>query len=127
MSASIDDPLSEAWVAALVEASGDRSGPSGLVAITIGKTKRAVLDIVDGCVVADRSCGTDGDALEADEADVTVPVTKAQLGALIQGEESLAQAFMRGDVKPVGSTGPLLALVDLFEDDGFRARLAASA
>jgi putative sterol carrier protein len=114
------EALSDEWVAAVVEASAPRAGNgrSGLVAITIGKTKRAVLNIVDGQVTPAGE-GVDGDVA------VSIPVTAKQLTALMDGEESLAQAFMRGDVKPEGATGPLLAAVELFEDDEFRQRLAA--
>ena len=110
------EPLGEEWVAAVVEASADRSvaGASGVVELTIGKTKRAVLEIVDGRVSG---------PIEV-EPPVTIPVTSKQLGAIVDGSDSLAQAFMRGDVKPVGATGPLLAAVDLFEDATFRQRLA---
>lgn len=107
--------LDDAWIEAAVEASDHRSGPSGVVAIAIGKTTPAVLDIVEGRVVG---------AGAADEAGVTIPLTAAQLEAIVTGAESLAQAFMRGDVKPEGATGPLLAAIELFEDDRFRTRLA---
>lgn len=111
--------LSEEWVAAMVEASADRSAPgaSGVVAFAIGKTKQAVVEIVDGRVTG---------AVD-DEPPVTIPLTAKQLSALVDGSESLAQAFMRGDVKPVGATGPLLAAVELFEDANFRQRFAALA
>lgn len=110
--------LSAAWVEALATASADRSGPgtSGVVAVAIGKTKRAVFEITDGRVLRSR---TD------QEPGVTIPVTAKQLAAVLDGSESLAQAFMRGDVKPEGATGPLMAVVELFEDAGFRQRLAA--
>ena len=115
------DALSEAWVAALVEASRDRSGAGtgvgGQVVITIGKTKRAEFQVVDGRVI---EAGVDGDG-----DGVTIPVTAKQLAAIVDGTESLAQAFMRGDVKPVGPTGPLLAVIELFEDASFRRRFAA--
>lgn len=112
--------LSDEWVAALAEASADRSAPglSGSIAIAIGKTKRAAFEIVDGRV----------SPVAADvEPGVTIPVTAKQLAAVLEGSESLAQAFMRGDVKPAGATGPLMAAVELFEDSTFRQRLAALA
>ncbi|MGI9615837.1 MAG: SCP2 sterol-binding domain-containing protein [Acidimicrobiales bacterium] len=120
MGAEAIDALSDEWLAAVATASAPRAGTgrSGRVAITIGKSKRAVLDIVDGEVKA-------VDEAIDDEPAVTVPVTAKQLVAVIDGDESLAQAFMRGDVKPVGATGPLLAVIELFEDDDFRQRLAA--
>ena len=61
---------------------------------------------------------------EAEEAPVVLPLTTSQFERIVAGEESLAQSFMRGDVKPAGATGPLLAAVDLFEDAEFRGRLA---
>ena len=108
------EPLSDAWVGAIAEASADRQGRSGVVAIAVGKKKLAVLDITEGRV-----------AVGADpaSAEVTIPVTGSQLEAILSGEESLAQAFMRGDVKPEGATGALLAAVELFEDAEFRLRL----
>lgn len=108
------EPLTDEWVEALAEASVDRRGRSGVVAIAIGKKKLAVLDIIEGRVAV-------GAAPEA--AAVTIPVTGKQLDAILSGEESLAQAFMRGDVKPAGATGALLAAIELFEDTDFRQRL----
>ena len=115
------EALSEEWVAAAIDASDHRIGSSGVVAIAIGKTKKAVLEIVDGRVAAGRSLGSE----DPDDVGVTIPLTGKQLDALVSGEESLAQAFMRGDVKPVGATGPLLAAVELFEDEQFRQQLAS--
>ncbi len=117
--------LSAAWVAAMIEASEDRSGAGsgdgGHVAIAIGKTKRAEFRIVDGRVLEAQGT-TDS---ESDElVGVTIPMTAKQLAAIVDGTESLAQAFMRGDVKPEGATGPLLAAIELFEDASFRQRFA---
>jgi len=53
-----------------------------------------------------------------------VPLKGAQVEALLDGEESLAQAFIRGDIKPVGATGALVGLVELFEDEKFRTEFA---
>ncbi|MGF1599563.1 MAG: SCP2 sterol-binding domain-containing protein [Acidimicrobiales bacterium] len=109
--------MSDDWVAALVEASAGRTGlgRTAVVAFAVGQTKQAVVTIVDGRVE-----GPSGDA-----PGVTIPLTAKQLAAIVDGSESLAEAFMRGDVKPEGSTGPLLAAVELFEDASFRQRLAA--
>lgn len=110
--------LDEAWVAAVVRASAaveatvDRSG---VVEFTLGKTKRAVLDVVGGRVTGPS---------ERDEADVSIPVTAAQLTSFEDGTESMSKAFMRGDLKPVGSTGALLPVLALFDDPAFRAALA---
>ncbi|MEM7276407.1 MAG: hypothetical protein AAF547_25265 [Actinomycetota bacterium] len=112
--------LDDAFVAGLVDASAGvgAAGRSATVAITIGKTQSAILEIVDGRVVGGRV----GPA-EEDEVGVTVPVTGDQLAAFCDGSASVAQDYMRGDLKPVGSTGALLAFVELFENPDFRAGL----
>ena len=109
----------EQLAGAAVAASAGRSvaGLSGVVALNLGK-QAVGLEIVDGRVVGPASPG---------EAAVAVPLTGAQLSALVDGSLSMAQAFMKGDLKPEGATGPLLALIELFEDGEFRRQLAASA
>ncbi len=107
------EPLSEEWIDALVAASaaaaadqvGDRSG---VIELTIGRKRRAVLRMVDGRVVGP----FDGDD---DEIDVSVPFTDDQLRAYLTDDDSIARAYIRGDVKPVGSTGPWLSFVELVE------------
>ena len=108
--------LDDQWVASLVEASaavdGDRSA---VVAVTIGKKQQAVLNIEAGKVVG---------VGDEEAVSVTVPVTSDQLRSFADGSESVAKAYMRGDLKPVGSTGALLAFVELFENPAFRDQLA---
>ncbi|MEM9131637.1 MAG: SCP2 sterol-binding domain-containing protein [Actinomycetota bacterium] len=112
------EPLSAEWVTSLVEASAECEGSgSAEVELAIGKTKQARFSIEGGRVT--------GPVDDEAEVGVRVPLTGAQLTALIDGSESLAQAFMRGDIKPEGSTGHLLPLVELFEDVSFRQRFAA--
>lgn len=108
----------ESLLAAVMAASEGRegSGRSGSVALLVAGAPVG-LDIVDGRVVG---------PAPVDGAPVRVPVTADQLSAIIDGSQSLAQSFMRGDVKPEGATGPLLALIELFEDADFRHRLAAA-
>ncbi len=111
--------LDETWIAGLVDASADLGrdgGRSGTVAVTIGKKQKAVLDIVDGRVVGPG----DDDAVAT-----TVPVTADQLAAFVDGSQSVARAYMQGDLKPVGSTGAFLAMVELFENPAFRENLTA--
>jgi len=109
----------EHFVEAAVAASAGRSvaGMSGVVGLSVGK-QAVALEIVDGRVVGPAS---------PLEAPVTVPLTGPQLSALVDGSVSMAQAFMKGDLKPEGATGPLLALIELFEDGDFRRQLAAVA
>ncbi len=115
MAATLDD----AWVDALIGASAacePALARSAVVEFTIGKTQRAAVEIVDGRVV--------GPAGEA-EPDVSIPLTGAQLAEFSSGEASMTQAYMRGDLKPVGSTGALLAVLALFDDEAFRQTLSA--
>lgn len=109
--------LDDGWVAEMVAASSDLAGDrSAVVAVTIGKKQQAVLQIEAGRVVG---------AGDEDAVAVTVPVTSDQLVSFVDGSESVAKAYMRGDLKPVGSTGALLAFVELFENPVFRENLAS--
>lgn len=112
--------LDDGWIEAMVAASAAVSEPgssSAVVAMAIGKKQKVVLDIVEGRVTG---AGAD------DDAAVTVPTTAAQLADFVNGSESVARAYMQGDLKPVGATGAFLPLVELFEDAGFRQALAAA-
>lgn len=109
--------LSEPWVDALVAASKERTSPfNAVVAFTIGKTKRAVIEISEGSVTG----STDA------EPAVTVPFTGKQLDAWANGEIDCSAAYMKGDLKPEGSTGALLAALDLLADSEVRERLRAT-
>lgn len=117
--ADSEDVLGEAWVDGLVAASaaiGTPGDQSAVVAFTIGKKQKAVLNIVDGRITG---------AGDEEQVAVTVPVTADQLTAFGDGSESFARSYMMGDVKPVGATGALLAVIQLFENPEFRAALAA--
>ncbi len=114
--------LDGAWIDAVATASqqAEVAVPrSAVVAITIGKTKQAVLRITDG-----RVAGPADDLGEDDEPDASIPVTAAQLASFCDGSESMSKAFMRGDLKPVGATGALLPVFALFDDPAFREALA---
>lgn len=109
MSGADIELLSDDWVQALVAATADEaatSAPSATVALTIGKTRRAVVVLEAGRVVGP---GAD------DDVEVTLPLTEVQLRDLLAGRQSLAKSYIRGDVKPEGSTGALGSLVELFE------------
>lgn len=113
------DALTEDWVEALVVASAaaseDQVGErSGIIELTIGKNRRAVVAMVEGRVVGPSDA-------EGDEIDVSIPFADDQLQAYLSGDESIAQAYIRGDVKPVGSTGPWLSFVELVESGALRS------
>ncbi len=101
--------LSEEWIDTLVAATSDApettAGPA-TVALTIGKTRRAVVALESGRVTGG---GVD------DDVSVSVPFTGSQLNDLLAGRESLATSYIKGDVKPEGSIGAFLSLVELFE------------
>ena len=85
------------WVDRLVQASSGAAARPGLdarVAVAVDGDPPAVLDIRDGRIAG----VADG------EAEVEVPLTAEQVQGFGGGEVSLAVAYMRGDVKPVGST-----------------------
>ncbi len=113
------EALTEEWVEALVEAStaanddqiGDRSG---VIELTIGKKRRAVVAMVEGRVVGPSDA-------EGDDIDVSIPLSDDQLRAYLSGDESIARAYIRGDVKPVGSTGPWLSFVELVESGALKS------
>ncbi len=98
-----------AFVDALVAATGDRrsvGGLSGVVELATGKTTSVVVEFDDGrCVgVSDREPG------------VRIQLTGAQIAAWLAGELHLGEAYMRGDVKPDGRTGDLLAALEVLDD-----------
>lgn len=112
------EALSPEWVEALASASAERDGADlgGVVAVTIGKTRRAVFEIAGGRVVG---------ASDA-EPGVAIPVTGAQLDAWTRGELDLSVAYMRGDIKPEGSTGTLLAALEVLSDPQVSVNLRAA-
>lgn len=102
-------PLSEEWVEALVTSSAKRDpvdGLDGVVTLALGKATKVTLNIVSGRVAGQV------DAV----GDVEVPFTKAQLTAWADGELIPSVAYMKGDLKPTGPTGPFLALLAVMDD-----------
>ena len=98
------------WVEGLLAGSERvplRPGLDARVALTVDGA-RTVLDIRDGRFTP--VAGTEG------EPAVEVPLTGEQVEAIAAGALSLAVAYMRGDIKPVGSTGALAVLIEVVED-----------
>lgn len=113
------EALTDEWVEALVGASAaasdDQVGErSGIIELVIGKNRRAVVSMVEGRVVGPSDA-------EGDDIDVSIPFSDDQLRSYLSGEESIAQAYIRGDVKPVGSSGPWLSFVELVESGALRS------
>ena len=102
------EPFSDEWIGELVEATADRDGVpgvSGVVGIGHGKTAKVVLEFSEGKVMGSSDS----------EPEVIVPITKAQLCEWAAGDLKLTVAYMKGDVKPVGSTGALLAALEVLD------------
>ncbi len=59
------------------------------------------------------------------EAEVSVPLTRAQAEAVLAGDVDPAQAFMRGDLKPEGSSRAWFALLSALARADHRQALAA--
>ncbi len=102
------EAFSEEWVAELVEASAERvgvPGVSGIVGLGTGKKPKVVLQFTEGKV----------SGLSDAEPEVVIPISAAQLEQWNQGDLKLTVAYMKGDVKPVGSTGALLAALEVLD------------
>jgi hypothetical protein len=114
-------PLSPEWVDELVAASNEAESVHAIDAVvefTRGKTVSVPVEVRAGRVI--------GPAGDDAEPSLTVPLTTTQIEAFVSGAESMSRAYTRGDFKPVGSTGTLLALLALFDDAKVRSRLAAA-
>ena len=105
MSGDTDD----SWVGRLMAGRATaplRAGLDARVAVLV-EDQRSVLRIRGGRVGVDES---------GDEAEAEVPLSASQAEAVATGELSLAVAYMRGDVKPVGSSGALAVFLEVVED-----------
>lgn len=101
--------FSPEWVSALVAASAGRGGVpsvSGVVGLGTGKKSSVVLNITEGQVTGPIDS----------EPEVVIPISEAQIDAWNKGELSLSVAYMKGDLKPVGSTGALLAALEVLDN-----------
>jgi hypothetical protein len=52
--------------------------------------------------------------IDTSDTDLKLSISGEQLGKLCSGELSLSREYMRGDIKPEGSTSSILALCLLF-------------
>lgn len=80
-------------------------------------------DIADGRI-------TDVSVLDApgpdDEVEVTVPLSRVHAESVLTGEIDPAQAYMRGDLKPEGSSRAWFALLSVFARPDVRKALSGS-
>jgi hypothetical protein len=108
----VSEVLSPEWCQAVTAALADLPpGPGGSgvaeVVATGGELGRVTTNWVveDGRLIAVRV----DDGLT--EADVSIPQVRGDLEAVVAGERDAAVAFMRGDLKPEGSSRALFALL----------------
>lgn len=102
------EPYSDEWVSELVAATAERAGVpgvSGVVGLGTGKKPKVVLAFSDGRVVGPSDA----------EPEVIIPISGPQMEQWTHGELNLTVAYMKGDVKPVGSTGALLAALEVLD------------
>lgn len=100
--------FSDEWVNQLVAVTADRAGVpgvSGVVGLGTEKSPQVVLQFQEGKVAGPSQA----------EPEVVIPITQLQLDAWTRGELSLSVAYMKGDVKPVGSSGALLAALEVLD------------
>ncbi len=112
------DRFDDAFVERLIAATAERDvvpGFDAVVGFTIGKTQQAVVEIESGRVVR----GLDRET----EAGISLVFTGAKADQWMAGEFGLAVAYMKGDFKPVGSTGDLAAALEVLDDPAVIAKL----
>ncbi len=99
--------LDQAWLDAAVEATAARpaTGLDGTASIVVGKERALTIEVSDGRIV--------GEATGA--AQCEVPFTPRQVEAYLSGNLRPAVEYMRGDMKPTGSTRAILAVLDALE------------
>lgn len=113
MAAFASEPFSEAFVDELVALSADRPtipGLSGDIGLGVGSKVDAsnvavVMAIADG-----RAVGTTSRTPE-----IVIGLSKKQVSEWLAGSLVLSRAYMEGDLKPVGASGPLFAALELLD------------
>ena len=104
------------FVPRLVAASAGRddvSGLTGRVAFGVGAAA-VTLELDQGRVIG----------LSAGAPQVVLSLTRQQFESWASGQLSLSVAYMQGEVKPDGSTGALLAALEILDDPGVSAAMA---
>ena len=96
-------PFSDEWVDELVELSSTREPIAGLSGVV--RLGDLAVAIVDGQATG----------VSAETPEVEIPLSKKQVDAWSAGELVLTEAYMKGDLKPVGTSGPLFAGLELLD------------
>lgn len=99
-------------------------GGSGVVEVVVNGGDDGRLTTV--WVVADGRLVSVGAADGSSEPDATIPQSRADIEAVINGERDPAVAFMRGDLKPEGSAAAVMAWLSALSRPDTRAVLQGS-
>lgn len=99
--------LDQTWLDRAVEVTAGRpdTGLDGTAVITVGKEAVLTVIIEGGRVVGEGGA----------EGDCELPFTRRQLDAYLAGDLDPTVEYMRGDLKPTGSTQAILAALDVLE------------
>ena len=99
--------LDHSWLASAITASSDRPGTGlhGTAQLLIGKSELITVRVENGRVV--------GEAPGTPECQI--PLSQKQADALADGRLKLSLEYMRGDLKPTGSTAAILAVIDALD------------
>ncbi|NNE97244.1 MAG: hypothetical protein HKN24_14585 [Acidimicrobiales bacterium] len=99
--------VDQGWLDAAIEASKDRepTGLHGSARLMLGKAELLTVQIEDGRVVGPAAV----------VAECEVPFSPSQVEALAEGSLNLAVEYMRGDLKPTGSTAAIVAVIDALD------------
>jgi hypothetical protein len=95
------------WLVTAIEASADRPGTGlhGSAQLLVGKREHSTVRVEDGRVVGE-SAGTP-------ECELSFSRTQAE--SFLAGDLKLSVEYMRGDLKPTGSTAAIVAVIDALD------------
>lgn len=116
--ATLDDAFGQALVAATADRE-DAGGLAGVVALTIGKSAMLVVAFDNGRVRI-------VNPVDEGEIDARIPFSPAQFEAWLSGGFNPAEAYMKGDLKPEGRSGPVAAALEVLADPVVISALSAA-
>ncbi|MBT8241123.1 MAG: hypothetical protein KJN63_07835 [Acidimicrobiia bacterium] len=97
----------KSWLDSAIETSADRpsTGLHGSAVLLVGKQEHITVRVEDGRVV--------GESIGTPECEMSFSRTQAE--TFLAGQLNLAVEYMRGDLKPTGSTAAIVAVIDALD------------
>lgn len=97
----------QSWLRSAIERSAHRTstGLDGSALLLVGKAEQITVCVEDGRVVGE-AAGT---------PECTMSFSKTQAAAFLAGQLKLSVEYMRGDLKPTGSTAAVVAVIDALD------------